>query len=119
MRPPLLILACLLTVACINTSVQQLDQTLRPAQPTEAVVVLTEEPDQPYTIIAVIESRSSTLFDSFDDLRREMIAEAANLGGDALIVGSESKKSTPIFNTVGFVMSETKGLSGEVSVFDR
>ena len=119
MRPPLLVLACLLSFACINTSVQQLDQALRPAQPTEAVVVLTEEPDQPYTVIAVIQSRSSAVFDSFDDLRREMIAEAASLGGHALIVGPESKKSTPIFNTVGFVMSETKGVSGEVIVFDR
>jgi hypothetical protein len=98
--------------------VQLLDQAVRPAQSPDSVAVLLEKPDQPYTVIAVLEASTSTVVDSFDDLRRKMIAEAALLGGDALILGPESSRSTPIFNTVGFVMSERKGLAGEVIVFE-
>jgi len=119
MRPSLLIPICLLAVGCINTSVQRLDQAARPAGSPDSVAVLLEEPDQPYTVIAVVKSSSSTVFDSFDDIRKKMIAEAAALGGDALILGPESKHSTPIFNTVGFVNSERKDLTGKVIVFDR
>jgi hypothetical protein len=119
MRPALLICVCLLTVGCINTNVHRLDQAVRPARSPDAVAVLLEKPDQPYTVIAVVKSSSSTVFDSFDDLREKMTAEAALLGGDALILGRESTKSTIIFNTVGFVKSDRKDLTGEVIVFDR
>ncbi|NIM48011.1 MAG: hypothetical protein GTN78_00420 [Gemmatimonadales bacterium] len=119
MRPALPISVCLLAVGCISTNVQRLDQAVRPARSPDSVAVLLEKPDQPYTVIAVVKSSSSAVFDSFDDLRKKMIAEAALLGGDALILGPESKKSTLIFNTVGFVQSEWKDLAGEVIVFDR
>ena len=109
---------CLLAVGCISTNVKLLDQATRPARSPDSVAVLLEKPDQPYTVIAVLKSSSSTVFDSFDDLRRKMIAEAAMLGADALILGPESSSSTPIFNTVGFVMSERRDLTGEVIVFD-
>ncbi len=119
MRPSLLIPVCLLAVGCINTKVQRLDQAVRPAASPDSVAVLLEEPDQPYTVIAVIKASSSTVFDSFDDIREKMIAEAAALGGDALILGPEAKKSTIIFNTVSFVNSERKDLAGKVIVFNR
>jgi len=119
MRRALLTSVCLLALGCINTKVQLLDQAVRPAQSPDSVAVLLEKPDQAYTVIAVVKSSTSTVFDSFDDLRRKMIVEAAMLGGDALILGPESSASTPIFNTVGFVMSERKDLTGEVIVFDR
>lgn len=119
MRSALGVPVCLLAVACISTNVQRLDQAARPARAPDSVAVLLEKPDQPYTVIAVLKSSSSAVFDSFDDLRKELIAEAALLGGDALILGPESKKSTLIFNTVGFVTSDRKDLSGEVIVFDR
>jgi hypothetical protein len=119
MRPLITIPLCLLAAGCIGTNVQLLDQAVRPAQSPESVMVLSETPDQPHTVIAIVESSSSTVFDSFDDLRSRLITKAAMLGGDALILGSESKKSTPIFNTVGFVMSERKALEGEVIVFER
>jgi hypothetical protein len=119
MRPSLLIPVCLLAVGCIKTNVQRLDHAVRPAGPPDSVAVLLEEPDQPYTVIAVIKSGSSTVFDSFDDIRKKMIAEAAALGGDAVILGPEEKKSTIIFNTVGFIKSDRKDLAGKVIVFDR
>jgi hypothetical protein len=120
MRPALLISFCLLAVGCINTNVQRLDRALRPARSPDSVAVFLEQPDQGYTVIAVVKSSSSTVFDSFNDLRKKMLAEAALLGGDALILGPESTKSTLIFfPTVGFVHSDRKDLTGEVIVFDR
>ncbi|MDH4045948.1 MAG: hypothetical protein OEW06_15990 [Gemmatimonadota bacterium] len=108
---------CLLTVGCINTNVQRLDPAPRPARSPDSVIVLFEKPDRPYTVLAVVTSSSVAVFDSFDDLRRKMIAEAALLGGDALILKPESTTSTFIHNTVGFVQSDRKETVGEVIVF--
>jgi hypothetical protein len=119
MRPLLTIPVCLLAVGCINTNVQLLDHAVRPAQLPDSVAVLSETPDQPYAVIAVVKASSSTAFDSFADLRDRLIAEAAMLGADAVILGPESKTSTPIFNTVGFVMSERKALEAEAIVYER
>jgi len=119
MRPLLTIPLCLLAVGCMNTNVQLLDRAVRPAQVPDSVAVLSETPDQPYTVIAVVKASSSTAFDSFADLRNRLVAEAATLGADAVILGPESKSSTPIFNTVGFVMSERKALEGQAIVFER
>ena len=119
MRPPLRIPLWLglLTAGCISTSVQRLDQAPRPARSFDSVAVLSEKPARPYTVLAVVRAKSSTVFDSFDDLRGKLVAQAALLGGDAVIVGPRSKKTTPIFNTVGFVMSEERTLVGEVIAF--
>jgi hypothetical protein len=80
----------------------------------DSVAVLSEVPDQPYTVLAVVSTRSSTVFDSFDDLRAALVARAALLGGDAVILRSRSTKTTPIFNTVGFVVSEQRIMVGDV-----
>jgi hypothetical protein len=80
---------------------------------------LLEKPQQPYTVIAVIESNSETVFDSFDDLRKEMIAEAARLGGEALILGPESTDSQFIFTGIAMIKSDKRNLTGEVIVYDR
>lgn len=54
------------------------------------------------------------MFDSFDDLRNEMVAEAAKLGGDALILGPEATDSEFIFTGTAMVQSDTRRLSAEV-----
>ncbi|UCD24647.1 MAG: hypothetical protein JSW51_01660 [Gemmatimonadota bacterium] len=119
MRRVLAISVFLLAAGCVSTKVELLDQSVRPAVSPDSVSILAEEPDQPYHVIAVVKATGASAFDSFDDLRERLIIEAAILGGDAVIVGTESKSSTPIFNTVGFVMSERKQLEGEVIAFDR
>ena len=81
--------------------------------------VLFERPQQAYTVIAVIRSDGETVFDSFDDLRDEMTAEAAKLGGDALILGPESTVSEFILTGTAMIESDIKKLRGEVIVFDR
>jgi hypothetical protein len=119
MRRWLGLLAGVLAVGCINTSVQPLDQVVRPARSPDAVTVLLEKPQQPYVVIATIESSSGTVFDSFDDLRSAMVAEAANLGGEALILGPEATDSEFIFTGGAMIQSDKRGLTGEVIVYGR
>lgn len=110
---------CIFAVACINTSVQRLDHAVRPARSPDSVTVLLEKPQQPYTVIAVIESSTETVFDSFDDLRNEMIAEAGRLGGEALILGRESTDSEFIFTGTAMIKSERRRMTGEVIVYNQ
>jgi hypothetical protein len=81
------------------------------------VVVLEEAPDQPYAVIARIESQTNAVFESFDDLRAELIEQTARLGGQAVIVGPETRESELIILATGTVTSEKKRLTGEVIVF--
>lgn len=110
---------CLLTAGCIQADVRRLDQAVRPARSPDEVTVLQAEPQQPYAVIAVVESRTDALFRSFDDLRQRMIAEAAQLGGDALIVGPESTKSTFILVPPAMIRSDQKRLTGKIIVLER
>jgi hypothetical protein len=57
------------------------------------------------------------VFKSFDDLRAEIVDQAAQLGGDAVIVGPESKETEFIILTTGMIPSEKKKLAGDVIVF--
>ena len=119
MRPALTISLCLLAAGCMSAKVQLLDEVVRPAQVPDSVAVLSDAPNQPYTVIAVVKVSSPSITDSFADLRQRLTTEAATIGADAVILGHESKKWIPIFNTVGFVMSERKNLEGKAIVFDR
>ena len=119
MRQWLRVSICIFAVGCINTSVQRLDHAARPARSPDSVTVLLEQPQRPYSVIAVIESNGETVFDSFDDLRVEMIAEAAKLGGDALILGPESTDSEFIFTGTAMIKSDRRNLTGEVIVYDQ
>jgi hypothetical protein len=109
----------MLTVGCLNTTVQRMDQVVRPARSPDSVTVLLEKPQRPYTVIAVIESDTETVFDSFDDLRRAMVAEAAKLGGEALILGPEATDTDFILTGTAMIQSDKRGLKGEVIVYER
>jgi hypothetical protein len=117
MRRALLISACLLALGCVKMRVHQWDEIVRPAQPLESVAVLLDEPDRPYTVIAVLESSVDGALQGFDDLRRKMVAEAAQLGGEALILGPESKKTRVIFVPTPIFYDEMR-LTGEVIAFN-
>lgn len=121
MRRALLTSLCFFALGCASVRVQRLDPVDRPAQPTESVAVLLEEPIRPYTVIAIVESSYDGALKGFDDLRREMIAEAARLGGDALILGPESKKTGVMFVAAPVptpIFFDRKKQAGEVIVFD-
>jgi hypothetical protein len=119
MRKWLAASACCLVLGCVNTSVQQLDQAIRPARSFDSVSLLLEKPDEPYTVIAVIDAKTGTVFDGFDDLREEIVAEAAKLGGEAVILGSESTDTAFIFTGIAMIQSDTRKLSGEVIVYEQ
>lgn len=116
MRQWLGVSLCILAVGCINTSVQRMDSSVRPVRSPDSVTVLLEEPPGPYTVIAVIEANGETIFDSFDDLREALIAEAGRLGGDAAILGPKSTESAFIFTGTAMIKSERRRMTAEVIV---
>jgi len=118
MRPLLAGCACFLAVGCVSANVQRLDDTVRPARAPASVTVLLEEPQRAFTVIAVVEASSDAVFDSFDDLRDSMVAEAASLGGDALILGEESTDTNFILTGTSMIQSDRKELKGRVIVFE-
>ncbi len=116
MKSALRIAVCLIAVGCVKVKVQPMDEVVRTARSPDEVEVLVAEPEQPYMVIAKIESSFDGAIKGFDDLRREMIAKAAELGGDALILGPESKKSGVIFVPTPIFYDEKK-LTGEVIAY--
>ena len=120
MKLALRISLLLFAAGCVRAEVRQLDQVVRPARSPDSILVLEGKPQQPYRVIATIETRGETLFDSFDDLRRRLIVEAAQMGGDAVILRPESTESNVIILPTGFlVTSETRELAAEVIVYNR
>ena len=118
MRPWLALPITILAAGCVHTSVQRLDQAARPVTSPDSVTVLFERPQQPYTVIATVDSYGWTVFDSFADLRNAMRAEAATLGGDALVLGPACTPWTFIFTGTALIKSDRKRLMGEVIVFN-
>ena len=57
----------------------RLDQAVRPARAPESVLVLEKAPEQPYSVIARVESKAGNVFKDFDDLRLIAIIEQADV----------------------------------------
>ena len=120
MKIILRIFLLLFAVGCVRAEVRPLDHAVRPARAPDSILVLEKKPDRKYTVIATIESRGETVFDSFDDLRRRLVVEAAQIGGDAVIISPESVESNLILLPTGFLInSEAKELFAEVIVFGQ
>ncbi|MCL7972200.1 MAG: hypothetical protein M8866_08980 [marine benthic group bacterium] len=109
---------CLLAAACVSTNVTPVDTTARASRPLDSVEVLEEPPSEAYTVIATIEAGSDFVFDSFDDIRNEMVAQAAELGGDALIVGPDSTETRFILTGTAMIQSDSRRLLGKVIVYE-
>jgi hypothetical protein len=119
MRKWFVVFACLLTVGCVSTRVTRLDEAVRAPSAPESVTVLEQAPDHPYTLIAVLEAKTETVFDGFDDLQRDMVKEAAQLGGDALILGPRDTDTSFIFTGITMIRSDEHKLVGQVIVYGR
>jgi hypothetical protein len=117
MRNWLVVLACLLTVGGYSTRVTRLDDVVRTPSGLESVTVLEEAPARPYTLIAVLEAKTETVFDDFDDLRRDMVKEAAELGGDAIILGPKDTDTSFIHTGIVMIRSDEHRLVGQVIVY--
>jgi len=117
MRKGIAALVCLLTAGCVSTNVRRLDDTVRPARSPESVALLTEAPAGPYVVIAVIEAKNGSVFDTFDGLRKEMVSRAAALGGDAVILDPEVSEDHFILTGTAMIRSEERRVRGRVIVF--
>lgn len=108
------------TVACISgADVFRLDTTLRPQTHPDSIRFLAEEPQEPYTVIALVTGRATSrgfLLLASRSARRNLSEAAARLGGDAVLLSTTSL-------TRGGADTETSStfvqVSGKVIVFDR
>jgi hypothetical protein len=112
-----LVSLCIVASGCVTSHVQRLAPHLRPEQASDSIIVFEEAPEQSYTVIALIESQTGNVFESFDDLRANIVDQAAQLGGEAVIVGPGSREKEFIILMTGMIPSENKKLSAEVIVF--
>jgi hypothetical protein len=111
-----LLVVILGTIGCTRADVFRLDQTLRPQTYPDAVRLIAQEPQQPYTVIALVSVRPDPVFGSQDDARKRLLKEAARLGGDAVLLGAGSLTRV---GTGGESGGSQLLLTGKVIVFDR
>jgi len=122
MRCLALLVLVLAAVGCTTTSdVKRLDNTARAPALQSDVAVLVEEPSRPYSVIAKVEVSDQGWGLSFEDLKQKMQREAAAIGGDAVIIGTEATLSgtdfVPIGDTVFGIDDVEKKLIGKVIVY--
>jgi hypothetical protein len=119
----LALVALVLAIAgCGATAdVMRLDDTARAPTAASKVSVLVSEPARPYSAIAMVEVSDQGWGLSLEELKQEMLMQAAALGGDAVIVGITSSKSGAAFVPIGnmyYAIDQTeKKLTGKVIVY--
>ena len=105
------------TIGCASSAdVLRLDQALRPQTRPDSVQLIAQEPQQHYTVIALVSVRSAGFLGSQDDARRRLLKEAGRLGGDAVLLGAGSLTRV---GTGGEGGGSQLLLTGKVTVFDR
>ncbi len=79
------------TIGCAtHADVLRLDSMLRAQTHPDSVRLIAQEPQQSYTVIALVSVRSDPVLGSQDGARRRLLKEAARLGGDAVLLGAGS-----------------------------
>ncbi len=117
------ILACTSLLGCATADVMRLDQTRRAPTRSTAVQVFLDEPTRPYTAIAMVQVSDQGWNMSLEALKTKMVEAAAAQGGDAVIIGQQSQRTTgtvflPIGNSTFVGVADTsKILAGKVVVF--
>lgn len=119
MRWWLLAITYLLASGCLSTRVEFRGDVDRPVRPPESVRVLIERPEQPYSVIAVVESSTRSVLTCHNDLLIDVMAKAAGLGGDAVILGVRLEETEEITPGLEVINAHRRQLAGEVIVFDR
>ena len=103
-------------VGCTSADVLRLDQTLRPQTPPDSVRLIAQEPQQPYTVIALVSVRVDPVLGSQEDGRKRLMKEHARLGGDAVLFDAGSLTRV---GTGGEYGGSQLILAGKVIVFNR
>ena len=79
-------LAALLgSLACAHPDILLLDHSVRPETTPQSIRLIGQEPARPYLVVAIISTKGEV-----DAARRELIKQAARLGGHALLFDSSS-----------------------------
>lgn len=78
----------LLVAACIKVDVVTVDPQPHAERQPDSIKVLGQEPDEPYTVIAIVSVSSSNR--GLDALTARLVEEAARLGGDAVLLDTSS-----------------------------
>jgi hypothetical protein len=78
-------------VACVHAEVLRLEEAVRPATDPVGIRLIAKEPTEPYSVIALVSVAGGR---SVEELRERLIREAALLGGEAILLDSESLVST-------------------------
>lgn len=101
----------LAATACMyHVHVLRIDPAPRPPTQQDSVRLLGQEPEQRYTVIAFVSVSPNWALGAGDErLSRHLVKEGAKLGGDAVLLGSESFGSA----------SAQRKLTAKVIVFDR
>lgn len=88
--------AALGALACTSAGVLRLDPTARPRTDPQAIQLLAQEPQRPYTVIAIVTARTEVAGgvlgtgDRVAPARKRLLKEAARLGGDAVLLDNGS-----------------------------
>jgi hypothetical protein len=104
------------TIGCTNADVFRLDPMLRPQTHPDSVRLIAQEPQLPYTVIALVSVRSDGFLFVEGDARKRLLKEAARLGGDAVLLDAGSLTRV---STGGESGGSQVQLMGKVIVFDR
>lgn len=106
-RPALVLCAAVASSGgCAEVDTLRLDPTPRRARNPDSVAVIAQEPDRPYAVIALVSVTSDGV--NPEGLKARLVKRAGELGGDAVLLGSESLQRS---NT------GERRLSGRVIVF--
>ncbi len=121
MNPRATVAVIIAALGCASANVMRLDNTVRPATSPDSIALLLEEPNRPYTAIALIEVSDESWGLSLETLRDKLLDEAATLGAHAVILTQKSTQSggvlVPVGNTWFLANTEERRLVGKVIVF--
>jgi hypothetical protein len=106
--------ALLVVVGCRSADVLRLDPTIRPATHPDSVQLLAQEPERPYTVIALVSARSGGW--PYPPAEIRLRREAARLGGEAVLLGTESLTRVHSGSEYGGTLVQ---VTGKVIVFKR
>jgi hypothetical protein len=81
----------LVSVGCAST--HYVASSKYPPKPVESVATLFQEPSRPYEVIAFVEAKTVTIFDTPEKMMLQVRQQAAAVGADAVIFNSTGKWS--------------------------
>ena len=119
----LIVAAAIVAFGCATADVMRLDSEVRPPKSPAAVQLLLEQPSMAYTAIALVEVSAQGWGLKLETLRTKLVAEAAKLGGEAVILSRRTSNAgsmlMPVGNQFFNVPLTESGLVGQVIVYRK